>query len=104
MMLNFFKKENFSLQQELQKKQKEIERLKLVICNLKVMPCLTDIVADLQEQVHLLKNGKMYSVSSTLTPSRPSSSTLTPSRPSSGASTPRSSSDYDVESEMASIS
>lgn len=70
------------------------------------MPCLTDIVADLQEHVTQLKNGQVYSVPQRehSTSSSHSSSSSTPLRPSSGASTPRLSSDSDAESEMASIS
>ena len=70
------------------------------------MPCLTDIVGDLQEQVKLLKDSQQYPVVHTSSPSRPSSaastssghsSTSTPSR------TPSVASAADVESEMASF-
>ena len=71
-----------------------------------VMPCLTDIVGDLQEQVKLLKDSQQYPVVHNSSPSRPSSaastssghsSTSTPSR------TPSVASAADVESEMASF-
>ena len=71
-----------------------------------VMPCLTDIVGDLQEQVKLLKDSQHYPLVHNSTPSRPSSTASTSSGHS-GASTPSRApsvaSTADVESEMASF-
>jgi hypothetical protein len=73
------------------------------------MPCLTDVVADLKEQVTRLTNGQPYSGGDCSAPSRPfsqtsttSSSASTPSRLSSGSSTPIQS-DSDIETELVRI-
>ena len=68
------------------------------------MPCLTDIVGNLQEQVKLLKDSQHYPLVHNSTPS----STASTSSGHSGASTPSRApsvaSTADVESEMASFS
>ena len=76
-----------------------------------VMPCLSDIVADLQEQVTRLSDQghSGQDCSSLQTPSfnrttlRTGSSSLNSSRPSSGSSTPINLSDSDIETELVSF-
>ena len=68
------------------------------------MPCLTDIVGDLQEQVKLLKDSQHYPLVHSSTPSRPSSTASTSSGASTPSRAPSVASTADVESEIASFS